>query len=69
MASQINLVFVNKKRKLNFTIPVQYKSEAQAIVDMLDKKKVENIRISYMKGSEEVVVYTTHEKTHQLIKV
>lgn len=67
--SQINLVFVNKKRKLNFTIPVQYKSEAQAIVDMLDKKKVENIRISYMKGSEEVVVYTTHEKTHQLIKV
>lgn len=69
MAAQINLVFVNKKRKLNFTIPVTFKSEAQAIVDMLDKKKVEDIRISYMKGSEEVIVYRTHEKTHQLIKV
>lgn len=69
--SAIMLRFLVTKGQALMSFPVSVKSEAQAIVDVLTKKAVSGIRVSYMCPVQgcEVILYKAKSPRYQLIKV
>lgn len=65
----INLVFFNSKSKRLHSVPVTSKSEAQSIVNVLNKKTAIDIRISYNWDNVEHIAYVPVGKTYRLTKV
>lgn len=65
----INLVFFNTKSKRLHSVPVTSKSEAQSIVNVLNKKSAIDIRISYNWDNVEHVAYVPVGKNYRLTKV
>lgn len=65
----INLVFFNTKSKRLHSVPVTSKSEAQSIVNVLNKKSAIDIRISYNWDNVEHVAYAPVGKNYRLTKV
>lgn len=66
-ASPFRLMFQVPGIPQEIVMPTHSKSQAQAMINVLDMSRVTNVYVAFIENGVSRVAYVPHETTHQLV--